>query len=820
MQLIASLAILAFSAAVAVAAPQTTDQQKCLNDVTKAGANVVKTQGKANWKCLRYANQGKTEKLGDAGETLNAQACLTNDVGGKVDKKQQKTIVKDGQRCLDAPASMPDFAYTGAVAVNDAGKGEAIELVAAIFGPDLDAAVVDDEVDSDGARCQQEILKGANRITDDGWKVVRLGLKDGLKGKKRRAGVSPDDPIFSLDNMQGEALAQTFDDVKSKIQGEVDKLGAKAQQRCPAALTSIASMFPGDCSASADVGALVDCVAGLAKAHLFQSVAGFYGMSVACDLTDDGLHNESCVTADQEMHVLDRVAYGPDPGTISSIQTLGLSGFIDAQLDPGMTRRRYVDTALAANYASLDLNFNELRTCYPQGGGGTCPGIPDGNKNDVWRELHESEAYRAVASARQLEAVLVDFWFNHYNVNSTTGRRKWDATPYVRESIRPWILGNFEESVVRMTRGPAMLDYLDQRQNQIGSPPGTGYNENFSRELLELHTLSVDGPYTELDVKEAARALTGWREDYDNDGPGFEYNGFEYRDSWHDYLGAKTVLGVTIDIPGDGEMEGFEVIRLASEHPSTASFVCTKLIRRFVGEAVPFALVEECAAVFLANSAEDDQLELVLRTIFESPEFLLFPQYRKAKVKRPFVFGASLVRALGVDPDPGVFDYNDLRKTIRDLGEELRDAGPPTGYPDVLDRVGESRCADPALQRDRGSDGECRFDLGCVRSRDLDRDHRRLDAGVVPGCGNLERRPGRQRSDISTRSPARVMRRRSSRGPPSYCPAPSSSITRGLAESWTSAANHHPSSAVDQRSSAFFLVTLRRNLVNLQTEGM
>jgi len=680
----AALLLPAFSMPVVVAAAeQSKDQQRCLNDLTKTGADVVKTQGKADWKCLRYANAGKTDKLGEPGQQT-AQLCLTNDVGGKVAKKEARTVTKEAQHCLDAPTSMPDFAYVGSGSVNATASSSPVAMVAAIFGPDLDLAVVDDDVDRDGAKCQQEVLKGANRIVDDAWRVVRKGIKDGLKGKKRRAGVAEfDAPIHSLDNMQGEALAQSFDDLRNKIQKEVDKLNDKAEKRCPTAIATIAQMFPGDCSASATVGELADCVAGIAKAHFYQQLAGIYGMTVACDLTDDGIHNESCVAPEQQQHVLDRVAYGPDAYTIGRIQTLGLEGFIDEQLDPGSLDDSTVEAHLAAHWPSLELNFNELRSCYPQGGGGTCPGIPDGNKNDVWRELHMSEMYRASASVRQLEAVLVDFWFNHYNVAGATGRRKWDGTPYVRESIRPYVLGNFEESLLRMTRGPAMLDYLDQRQNQVGNPPGTGYNENFSRELLELHALGVDGPYDEDDVKEAARALTGWRQDYDNDGPGFEYNGFEYRDSWHDYLGPKDVLGTIIDIPGDGEQEGFEVIRLAAENPSSANFVCTKLVRRFVGEDVPYALVDECAATFMANTMEDDQIEQMMVTILKSPEFLLFPEYRKAKVKRPFVFYASTLRASGLDPDPALIDYNDLRKDVRDLGEELRNAGPPTGYPDL-----------------------------------------------------------------------------------------------------------------------------------------
>ncbi len=673
---------LAFGAAAVLAAPQTKDQQRCLNDLTKAGANVVKAQNKSNWKCLRNANKGNIDKLGDSGDTLTAQACLTNDVGDKVAKKQARTVVKDGLRC-QPPEGLPDYAYTGAAVINAAGSAVPIAMVEAIFGADLDAAVIDDDVDANGAKCQQEVLKRSNQIVDKAWKVLRKGIKDGLKGKNRRAGTAPDVAIHSLLNLQSETIAQVLDDVKGKIQKAEDKLATKAAQRCPAAISTLAQMFPGVCSASATIAELSDCAAGVAKAHLYQEVEGFFATSIACDLTDDGQHNESCISLAQQRHVLDRTTYGPEPYTIGRIQALGLNGFIEEQLDPAALDDSAVDTVLAATYPSLALNFQELRDCYPQGGGGVCPGIPDGNKNDVWKELQESELYRAAASVRQLEAVLVDFYFNHFNVAGTTGRRKWDTTPYVRESIRPYVLDNFEESVLRMTRGPAMLDYLDQRQNQIGSPPGTGYNENFSRELLELHALGVEGPYTEDDVKEAARALTGWREDYANDGPAFEFNGFEYRDSWHDYLGAKFVLGQTIDFPADGELEGLEVIRIVSQHPSTASFLCTKLVRRFLGDDVPFALVEECAATFSANILEDDQLEKVARTILTSPEFLLFAEYRKARVKRPTVFFPSLIRTTGIDPDPAVVDYVSMRKDVRDMGEEIRTAGPPTGYPDT-----------------------------------------------------------------------------------------------------------------------------------------
>ncbi|MGH7787220.1 MAG: DUF1800 domain-containing protein [Candidatus Binatia bacterium] len=672
---------IAASVGVALAAPQSTDQQRCLNHLTKAGADVVRQQGKSNWKCLHYATHGQTDKLGDPGDTLTPQACLTNDVGGKVAKKQQRTIDRDTVHCQAADA--PDFGSAGATAINAAAQDAALQIAAAIFGADLGAAVVDGDVDSDGAQCQEEILKGANRIVDDMWRVTRGGVKDGLKGHNRRAGAAPDLPAHSSDNLQGEMLAQSLEDLRGKIQAEVQRLDSKAQSRCVAATTPIAQMFPGQCSAAATIATLVDCVEGIARGHFYQSVEGIQAMSVECDLTDNGAHDESCVSPAQQRHLLDRLAYGPDPYTIGRIQALGLNGYIDEQLNPGAIDDSAVEATLASTYPSLELSVVEVRDCYPNNGAGTCPGHEGGNKGDVWKQMEESEIYRAAASHRQLEAVLVDFWFNHYNVAGSAGQQKWNTPSYLRDSIRPWILGNFTTSVVQMARGSAMLDYLDQRQNQVGVPPGTGYNENFPRELLELHTMGVTAPYTESDVKEVARALTGWRNEWNNEllfAPG--YPGFRYQNSWHDFLGPKTVLGQIINLPGDGEQEGFDAIELAATHPSSASFLCTKLVRRFVDEAPPFVLVERCVATFIAAQGDGDQLAQVTETILTSKEFQLFPEYRKSKVKRPVVLLPSLLRAVGADPDPAVTDYQDVRLLLTALGERIRNADPPTGYPD------------------------------------------------------------------------------------------------------------------------------------------
>lgn len=668
--------------APAWAGPQSSDQQNCLNQLTKAGVDVVKTQGKTTWACVRNAGYGKVEKLGDPGDTLTAQACLTNDVGGKVAQRQQRTADRDLQHCQAEGA--PDFAYAGAAAINAAASAAPRAIVASVFGGDLDAALVSADADPNGAKCQQEVLRGANRILDTMWRVARTSVQNGLKGKSRRAGAASDLPAHTAGNLVGEVLVQSMDDLQGKIQKEVDRLASKASSRCTTATTALPTLFPGTC-ASATVDALVACVAGVARGDYYASVAGTYATAIACDLTDDGVHDASCVGAADRRHVLDRLGYGPDAWTLGRILALGLNGYIDEQLAPAAIDDSAAEAVIASHYPSLSLSVVEVRDCYPNNVPGTCPGHEGGVKNDVWKEMEESEIYRAVASRRQLEAVLVDFWFNHFNVTGSVGQQKWNTPAYLRDSIRPWVLDNFEESVLRMTRGPAMLDYLDQRQNQVGVPPGTGYNENFPRELLELHTMGVTGAYTETDVKEMARALTGWREEWNNEA-NFDpdYPGFRYQDSRHDYLGAKLVLGQVINSSApNGEQDGLTAVGLAARHPDTASFVCGKLVRRFVHDDPPFLLVDACTAAFVAHQNDADQLRKVMEVILKSREFQLFPEYRKSRVKKPVVLVPSLLRAVGADPDPAVTDYRDLRLLLADLGERIRNADPPTGYPDV-----------------------------------------------------------------------------------------------------------------------------------------
>ena len=314
----------------AFAAPQSSDQQGCLNQLTKAGADVVKQQGKTAWSCLRDAAYGKVEKLGDPGETLTAQACLTNDVGGKVAQKQARTTDRDADHCQAEGA--PDFAYAGSAAINAAASAAPRDVVAAVFGANLDAALVDADADGNGAKCQQEILRGANRILDTMWRIARTGVQNGLKGKSRRAGAASDLPAHSGGNLVGEVLAQSMEDLQAKIQKEVARLESKALSRCPIAVTPLAALFPG--CASATVPALAACVADAARGSYYESVGGTYATAIACDLTDDGVHDGSCFGAAERRHVLDRLGYGPDAWTIGRITALGVNGYIDEQLAP------------------------------------------------------------------------------------------------------------------------------------------------------------------------------------------------------------------------------------------------------------------------------------------------------------------------------------------------------------------------------------------------------------------------------------------------------------------------------------------------------
>ncbi len=298
-------------------------------------------------------------------------------------------------------------------------------------------------------------------------------------------------------------------------------------------------------------------------------------------------------------------------------------------------------------------------------------------------DLNEGKLYRAVYSERQLEEVLTDFWFNHFNVFLNKGADRILTASYERDAIRPYVLGKFRDLLGATAASPAMLFYLDNwqsvdpnRAQQTGrflknaklkaKAQGRGLNENYARELMELHTLGVDGGYTQQDIIEVARAFTGWTIRQPQQGGEFFFNA-----RMHDQ-GEKTVLGVKIP-PGGGQEDGEKVLDLLAKHPSTAHFISLELAQRFVADDPPPALVDRMAATFTKT---DGDIREVLAAMFGSPEFFSEGAYR-AKVKTPLELVVSAVRATGTEVNYAI----PLSQQIAQLGQPLYQKVEPTGYP-------------------------------------------------------------------------------------------------------------------------------------------
>jgi uncharacterized protein (DUF1800 family) len=325
----------------------------------------------------------------------------------------------------------------------------------------------------------------------------------------------------------------------------------------------------------------------------------------------------------------------------------------------------------------------------------------------VVEELAMAKVTRAIYSDRQLQQVMDDFWFNHFNVFAGKGEDRYYLTAYERDVIQPHTFGKFKDLVTATAESPAMLFYLDNflsadpraaarqaaqraqrqqmRQDRFGRPfpPGSnanpqaqnkrkqerGLNENYGRELMELHTLGVDGGYTQKDVTEVARCFTGWTIEKPRETPAFKFD-----EKLHD-PDPKVVLGKKIH--AGGMKDGEQVIELLAHHPSTAKFISTELARRFVSDTPPPALVSRMAQTFLS---EDGDIRAVLRTMIYSPEFWSRETYR-AKIKTPFELVVSAVRSLGTDVDTPM----PLVQWVNRIGEPLYQCQPPTGYSDKAD---------------------------------------------------------------------------------------------------------------------------------------
>jgi uncharacterized protein (DUF1800 family) len=427
------------------------------------------------------------------------------------------------------------------------------------------------------------------------------------------------------------------------------------------------------------------------------------------------------------VHALNRLGYGPRPGDVERVRTQGLARYVDDQLHPerlpdrglgghlaglrtltlssaDLIRHYELPAAakkeLAERKAALGENASEedmrqMRRDVARQYGTAM----EGTGKQVVGELQQAKILRALYSEKQLDEVLVDFWMNHFNVYADKGQDKFLVGEFERQVVRPRAFGTFEDLLKATAASPAMLFYLDnwlsadpnapplgrrplarRRDPSMETRPAQdkkrGLNENYAREVMELHTLGVDGGYTQKDVTEVARCFTGWTirglRPGARGGPAAPE--FVFVPAIHD-RGDKVVLGHRIQ--GGGKEEGDAVLHILATQPATARFVSLKLARRFVADDPPAALVDRAAETFRRT---DGDIRAVVATIVTSREFAA-GEARAAKVKTPLDFVVSSVRALGAD----VSDASDLARRIDAMGMPLYRQQPPTGYKDTAD---------------------------------------------------------------------------------------------------------------------------------------
>lgn len=454
------------------------------------------------------------------------------------------------------------------------------------------------------------------------------------------------------------------------------------------------------------------------------------------------------LTEEQKIvHLLNRAGFGPRQGDVEKVKRMGIDKYIDLQLHPDRINDSAIDARLVA-FPSLKMSNGEISEKYPQPQylarrlglrQPAPPGEADSPESEreqretrqklfayyrqhnlkppqmLLQELQGQKIIRAAYSDRQLQEVMTDFWFNHFNIFWSKGADRVLTTDFEMRAIRPNTLGKFKDLLMATAKSPAMMFYLDNfqsttpdmqlpgrgqfprrnqfRRNQRQMPPRNnpqggdgqmtdeqrraqiqnqlrnrqrGINENYARELMELHTLGVDGGYTQKDVQEVARCLTGWTIDRPLQG-----GDFIFREFMHD-RGEKIVLGQRIN--EGGIRDGEKVIDILARHPNTAKFISTKLVRRFVSDNPPPALVDRVAAVYKKT---DGNIREMVRTILTSSDFNSTEAYR-AKIKSPFELAVSAIRAMGADLSVSF----DASQFVARMGQPLYLYQAPTGYPD------------------------------------------------------------------------------------------------------------------------------------------
>lgn len=443
------------------------------------------------------------------------------------------------------------------------------------------------------------------------------------------------------------------------------------------------------------------------------------------------------------LHLLNRAGFGPRPGDIERVRRMGIEQYIEEQLHPEDLSDDFLSRPLLALNTLQMTQFEILQAfepapprpqrtptptptptpaikltpapdSVPEKVEMTSPGEsmqpqsqqpaqpqqmtpqqpatqqpapqppprpqPARDSQQPLRELQQAKLLRAIFSEKQLQEVMVDFWFNHFNVFGQKDAARWLLTSYERDVIRPHALGRFKDLLTAVAQSPAMLYYLDNFMSQMEQPAPPpkfdadgnpmpqprrpGLNENYARELMELHTLGVDGGYTQQDVIELARCFTGW-----TIGPRGNM-AFTFRPRIHD-RGEKTVLGTRIR-PGAGIEDGLRALDILSKHPSTAKFISRKLCQRFVADEPPVDLVDRVAARFTETGGD---IREVVRAILTSPEFFS-PKHYRNKIKSPLDLVASMIRATGASTNGAA----PLIQSVARMGAPLYLCQPPTGY--------------------------------------------------------------------------------------------------------------------------------------------
>lgn len=397
------------------------------------------------------------------------------------------------------------------------------------------------------------------------------------------------------------------------------------------------------------------------------------------------------------IHVLNRLAFGPSAADMEHIKAVGVENYIQEQLSPSSIP---LPQDLVDELNSLDtLRLSAPELFFEYG-----PPSYRGMRGDkealrkarqrarvIVEQAIQARLLRAIESPRQLEEIMVNFWFNHFNVFAQKGLDHLWIGSYEKEAIRPYALGRFRDLLGATAKHPAMLFYLDNWQNTAPGSPGArghfkGLNENYARELMEIHTLGVDGGYTQKDVITLARIFTGWG--FRRPGQGFQAraarliipqrdgngsfgngNGFYFDPKRHD-PGTKVFLGHTIR--GSGIEEGEEALDILAQHPSTAHHISFELAQYFVSDDPPKSLVDRLTWKYLESRGD---IRAVLNTLFHSPEFW-DQRYFGKKFKTPYEYVISAVRATGYS----VSNMRPLYGVMAQFGMPLYQCQTPDGY--------------------------------------------------------------------------------------------------------------------------------------------